>query len=109
MKPVIKLWCLAHDKTEEDYNLLHLMIVRAVVGAKIGVESQDDMVLLLPRDLMQKGLGEEIIIEVDFNDAAHLKAALAVRDEVKRIFPLAYVQTKVIYPDPNGQVWMRYV
>jgi len=106
MKPVIKVWCLPHEQSENDFVRLHRAIVGAVVSSKVnGVNGQDDMVVLMPTDLMKKGLGEEIIVEFDPANHSHakecLKALGAILDAIKRLYPKAYVQGKLLRPDAD--------
>lgn len=107
MKPVIKVWCLPHDQSEEDYIKLHLAIVAAVISSNIGVNSQNDMIFLLPTDLMRKVLGEEILVEFDL---PHYHSECSdvlerVLDVVKGLYPKAYVQGRLLYN--NGHYGCR--
>lgn len=61
---VIKVWCLPRFE-EAQLKQLHRSLVEAVVGIpKFGVKDEKGMVCLFPSDMMQYGLGEEIIVEV---------------------------------------------
>lgn len=62
--PVIKVWCLPNIG-ESRLNVLHQELVRAVKNVPVlGVTSEKDITCLFPADMMQYGLGTEIIIEV---------------------------------------------
>lgn len=61
---IIKVWCLPHLE-EAQLNQLHQSLVGAVVGIpKFGVKDEKGVVCLFPSDMMQYGLGEEVIVEV---------------------------------------------
>lgn len=97
MKPVIKIWCLPHDQTEDDYKKLHQAVVAAVVKANVGIKNQNDMVVLMPKDLMDYGLGEEIIVEIDCVGEDQCGMLSPVLDAVKSLYPKAHVQGKTNY------------
>ena len=62
--PVIKTWCLPKMEEKELHDL-HNALVAAVVSIKeLGYKSEKDMTLLYPSDLMDYGLGTDIVIEV---------------------------------------------
>jgi len=61
--PVNK-WCLP-DIGKSRLNMLHQELVRAVKNVPVlGVTSKKDITCLFPADMMQYGLGTEIIVEV---------------------------------------------
>ena len=61
---VIKVWCLPRLE-EAQLNQLHQSLIGAVVGVpKFGVKDEKGVVCLFPSDMMQYGLGEEVIVEV---------------------------------------------
>lgn len=61
---IIKVWCLP-QVGEEKLREVHQSIVQAVVSIKeLGLTSEKDMTTLFPTDMMQYGLGTEIIVEV---------------------------------------------
>jgi hypothetical protein len=110
MKPVIKVWCLPHDQSEESYVRLQLGIVNVVIACGIGVKDQNDMVVLLPPDLMKKGLGEEIIVEIDVYNQPWRRVSNCIRDFIMTTYPSAYVQVKVTYTaSVGGQVYVYYI
>lgn len=63
--PIIKIWCLPPQQTEQDLNRLHQAIVTAVVGVtELGLKDETEMTCLFVPDLMAYGLGDEIIVEI---------------------------------------------
>ena len=63
--PVIKVWCLPPNQDERKLKLLHERIVKAVVSIKVlGLKNENDMTCLFVPDLMQYGLGTEIVVEI---------------------------------------------
>ncbi|MFH1169945.1 MAG: hypothetical protein V1704_00015 [Candidatus Vogelbacteria bacterium] len=64
--PVIKVWGLPANQSEDNLRILHGSIVAAVVELKeLGLYSENDMTVLFPPDRMSYGLGDEIIVEID--------------------------------------------
>ena len=48
--PVIKVWCLPADLSEERFRELHKTIVAATVSVhELGLRGEDEMVTLFPR------------------------------------------------------------
>ncbi|MFH1178180.1 MAG: hypothetical protein V1711_00430 [bacterium] len=101
-KMVVKVWCLP-KMMEVELNELHKNIVAAVVSVKeFGLGSENDMVCLFPSDMMFKGLGEEIIIEVvspfDYKDERYEineKLTVKLGKVVVTMFPEAFVQCDI--------------
>ena len=47
--PIIKIWCLPSNQTEQDLNRLHQAIVNAVVGVpELGLKDETEMTCLFP-------------------------------------------------------------
>jgi hypothetical protein len=65
--PVIKVWCLSPMRDMEDkLRKLYEAIVAAVVEIpELGLKDGRDMTVLFPSDMMQFGLGKDIVVEVD--------------------------------------------
>jgi len=102
-KMVVKVWCL--PRTEEDkLHALFTNIVDAVVDLKIGIESEKDMVVLFPPDMMTYGLGTEVMVEITNapGDDIPREPARRIGEIVKGAFPDAYVQCSVLR---QGYVW----
>jgi len=102
-KMVIKLWCLPRVD-EDNLHALFTKIVDAVVDLKIGIESEKDMVVLFPSDMMAYGLGTEVIVEITNapGDDIPREPARRIGEIVKGAFPDAYVQCSVLR---QGYVW----
>lgn len=111
--PIIKIWCLPANQTEDDLNKLHMAIVDAVIGvSELGLKDQQDMTCLFPPDLMKYGLGEEIIIEVTglFNkpertDEVRQRLAMNLGEAVHALYPNAKVECTVEIIDPKKGFW----
>lgn len=110
--PVIKVWCLSADQTEDDLRKLHRMVVEAVVSVReLGLKDQNDMTVLFPADMMQYGLGEEIIVEIEMFEkperSPEVKRRLTqnVGMAVKMLYPKAKVESgpvKTFRPEMDG-------
>jgi len=112
--PVVKVWCLPPKQTEDELNNLHKLIVAAVVSVpEIGLESKDDMTCLFIPDLMEYGLGEEIIVEISglsrkFERTREVLQRLAKNtgEAVGKLYPKAKkVECFVTIMDPLGGFW----
>ena len=110
--PVIKVWCLPADQTEDDLRTLHQMIVEAVISVReLGLKDQNDMTVLFPTDMMRYGLGEEIIVEIEMFEKperlSEVKQRLAqnIGMAVKMRYPKAKVESgpvKTFRPEMDG-------
>jgi CRISPR/Cas system-associated endonuclease Cas3-HD len=111
--PVIKVWCLPKGD-EADFNKLHQEIVRAVLSVpELGLRDEKDMTCLFPPDLMQYGLGDEIIVEISAlyekpERTAEVRQCLATRvgEAVKRLYPQALVECSVATVNPAQGYWL---
>ena len=100
--PVLKLWCLPHCD-EKRRRTIHRAVVVAVVSVKeLGLLNQRDMTVLFPPDMMQYGLGTEIVIEVTGlyekrgrNEGTRTRLAAALGKAVLRLFPDALVECNI--------------
>lgn len=103
--PVIKVWCLPADQTEDDLRRLHQNIVAAVVAVpELGLRNENEMTCLFPPDLMQYGLGSEVIVEVtglfekpERTPEVRNRLAQSIGERVKRLYPKAMVEV-FVYP-----------
>ena len=103
--PVIKVWCLPADQTEDDLRLLHQNIVAGVVSVpELGLKDETEMTCLFPPDMMQYGLGSEVIVEVtglfekpERTPAVRNRLAESIGGRVKRLYPKAMVEV-FVYP-----------
>lgn len=110
---VVKVWCLPSDQSEENLNRLHKTIVRAVKYiSQLGVKDENDMACLLPPDLMQYGLGEEIIIEISGlpdvpkeNRKVCRSLAVRVGRNVSVLYPEARINCSARIFDSSEEVW----
>ena len=110
--PIIKVWCLPH-LDEERLRYLYKKIVDAVEGvSELGIKGQSAITVLFPKDSMEFGLGEEIIIEVTglFNKPERTfevrqKLAEELGRAVSETFPRAKTEC-LVYPfDPADGFW----
>ncbi|KKR65633.1 MAG: hypothetical protein UU06_C0014G0011 [Parcubacteria group bacterium GW2011_GWB1_40_5] len=63
--PVVKVWGLPADISEDTLRAIHKSIVAATMSVEeFGVTDEKSMTTLFPKDMMTYGLGTEIIIEV---------------------------------------------
>lgn len=108
--PVIKLWCLPKTE-EENLNRIHQSIVRAVASIEeIGVSDEKDITCLFVPDMMQYGLGTEIIVEVtglfekpERTDEVRQRLAAALGDVIRDYFPNADLAECFVYPFERKQ------
>jgi len=107
--PVIKVWCLPPGQTEDDLNRLYESIVEATVSiSELSLRGGKDITCLFPSDLMQKGLGEEIIIEIRglFKTAdVRQQLAKSVGKSVKGLYPSSRVECFVDTAEPTQGSW----
>ncbi len=101
--PVIKVWCLPTDQSEEVLRQLHYEIVCGVVSVReLGLRDENDMTCLFPPDLMKYGLGQEIIVEVTgLYDKP--ERTLEVRNKLAGRIGTA---VKACYPDAKVEVFI---
>ena len=103
--PVVKVWCLPADLTEDRLREIQRAIVVATVSVPdVGVKDEHSMVVLFPKDMMMYGLGTEIIIEIYgcvFEDkqldtpVRNMLAGLMV-STLKQFFPSAMVECFIL-------------
>ena len=103
--PVIKVWCLPDDQTEDDLRKLHKNIVAGVVSIpELGLKNETQMTCLFPPDMMQYGLGSEVIVEVtglfdkpERTPEVRNLLAKSIGERVKTLYPKAMVEV-FVYP-----------
>lgn len=99
IKPVLKAWCLP-KLPENRLVALHKALVAAVVSVKgLKVKGEQDLVVLFPTDMMQYGLGAEILAEYqhtddELDDELDTLAA-KLGNVLRRDFPKACIQVEV--------------
>ncbi len=112
--PIIKIWCLPPNQTEEKLNKLHNSIVEAVTSIKeLGLKDEKDLTNLFVPDLMQYGLGTEIIIEItglfmkpERTQEVRNRLAEAVGKAVKNLYPETEKVECLIYSfNPADGFW----
>jgi len=103
--PVVKVWCLPADLTEEQLQALHRSIVdEAVSMPEFGIKDEKHITVLFPPDMMKYGLGSEIIIEV-LTGVFH---RLELPDEYKTKFARAMVRAvKRLHPGPMVECFIQ--
>ncbi len=98
-KPVVKVYLLPSEWDEAKLQAFHSALVNAAKTVEdFGIESEEDLITLFPRDQMEKGLGTEILVEVDVPkilDCLDGTLARTIGETVSRFLPKAYVQCKV--------------
>jgi len=62
---VIKVWCLPTLSQEALLSLFKDIVAAVVAIEKLGVKSENEMLVLFPPDTMTYGLGKEVLVEVD--------------------------------------------
>ena len=71
MLDIVRIWCLPKE-AQDTYEVLWQSIVQAMMRHSETlpepIVSQDDMLVLLPSDLMEAGLGEAIWVEAIVRD-----------------------------------------
>jgi hypothetical protein len=64
LKPVIKVWCLPDNLSQERLENLMRKVLRMMSSAPAtNIKEENDFLILFPRDMMTFGLGSEILIE----------------------------------------------
>ncbi len=103
-KPVIKVYLLPDEWGDPEYEVLVSNLVGALSEIEdLGVEGDDDVIIIFPKDGMLQGLGEYIHCEVDvprwqhMSDGLQTRLAQAVNGVLQAHFDQAYIQCKV-YP-----------
>jgi len=112
--PVIKVWCLPADFSEDQLRQLHQAIVQAVISVKeLGLKGEEDMVTLFPKDMMAYGLGTEIVIEVtelwkkpERTDEVRARLARDLGGTLKVVFPEARVMCYITPFDHLQGFWV---
>lgn len=111
--PIVKVWCLPANESEEKRQFLYRVILNAIMSIeKLGLKSEKDVTCLFPSDLMAYGLGSEIIIEIGGlfpspERTLEVRQYLAgkVGGRVKELYPGAKVECFVSTFDPAQGFW----
>jgi hypothetical protein len=110
--PVIKIWCLP-ECAEEKLTQIFKSIVSAVEGVpELGLKGERSMTVLFPKDMMEYGLGTEIIIEVtglvdkpERTREVRNRLAEQLGQVIKSNFPKAMVECYVYPFNPSLGFW----
>lgn len=111
--PIIQVWCLP-EKNENVLRHIHRQIVRAVTSIpELGIKSELDMTVLFPSDLMQYGLGTDIIIMIfglfdkpERTEEVRRRLARRVGQAISIQYPEAKVECLLAPPfDSKGAFW----
>lgn len=109
--PVIKTWCLPQLEQEELERLYEDMSEVVVGTTEFGLSDPGDVTFLFPTDMMNKGLGEEIIVEMFFFERpARTKEVLervaqGLGEILQRRFPDALVEVFMLRFDSEAEPW----
>jgi len=101
-QPVIKVYLLPAEWGEEELErCFYALLAGAQTVASLRVQTEDDFIVVFPKDAMLKGLGTEILIEVDVPapwaptyDAEDEIASMTF-EVMRRLLPGAHIQCKV--------------
>lgn len=110
--PVIKVWCLPKS-TEDKLKQVFSSIVGSIESIpELGLKGQRSMTVLFPTDMMEYGLGTDIIIEVtgllekpERTEEVRNRLAECLGKSVKEHFPKAKVECFVFPFNPNQGFW----
>jgi len=109
IKPTVKIWCLLHDHPEPWLVNLQETIVKQVVElANAGIHNENDMTVLFPPDLMKKGLGQEIVVEIDSVHEDQIQMTEVILKVVKSFNRNAFVQVTFTYTGERGILYRHY-
>lgn len=112
--PIIKIWCLPPNQSEDALNKLHNAIVNAVTSIKeLGLKDEKDLTNLFVPDLMSYGLGTEIIVEItglfikpERTTQVRSRLAEAVGKVVQDLYPKTEKVECLVYPfNPAEGFW----
>lgn len=110
--PVIRVSCLP-QMPEDDLSKLYEDIVAAVLSIEeLGLKDESEITCLFPSDMMDVGLGDEVIIEVIglFDKPQRTKAvrqelAEALGKAVDMMFPAARIECFIFPFSPAQGFW----
>ncbi len=108
---VIKVWCLPRE-TEEELRRLHREIAGAVIEdvPELSLKTENDMTVLFPADMMEYGLGTEVVVEVSglsskFAPSVRNRLAEVLGRALKAQYPGAKVMCYVTVFEPWQGFW----
>ena len=109
--PVVRVSCLPWNLTEDNLRDIHRSIVAGAVSVpEVGVKDEKTMTVLFPPDMMEYGLGSEIIVEVisgtfgekNLEDDVLKRFSNAMVLAVKKFHPQAMVECFILASRING-------
>lgn len=111
--PIIKVWCLPANESEEKRQFLYRAILNAIMGIEqVRLKSEKDITCLFPPDLMAYGQGEEIIVEIgglfpssERTPEVRQYLAAKVGGMVKELYPGSKVECFVSTFEPSQGFW----
>lgn len=110
--PVIKIWCLPKNIPEERLKTLRNAIVASVESiAELGLAGKNAVTVLFPKDLMEYGLGEEIIAEVvifikpERTDEVRARLAENIGQILHGYFPCAMIECFIHPHERSAGFW----
>lgn len=101
-KPIVKVYLLPGEWTEQELqHCFNCLLEGAKSLSALKVVTENDFIVLFPKDAMEKGLGTEIVIEAHI--PKHLMLTWELEDDIARKFyavmqgllPAAHVQCNV--------------
>jgi len=73
MRHTVKVYCLPASLSEVRLREIHRGIVNAMIDTReLQVRGEEDFITLFIPDMMQYGLGSEILVEIDLNNDPEL-------------------------------------
>lgn len=99
-KPIVKVYLLPAEWREEQFQKCFNTLLEGARSLWSEVKSENDLIVLFPKDAMAMGLGTEVVIEVDVPAPLHPRngedvIARAFFEAVRKLLPEAHVQCKV--------------
>lgn len=110
----IKTWCLDPKTPQDVLRAIHQGFVSAVVSFEalrvVGLKDEDSMLVLFPPDLMEYGVGTEILVEAtDLDESVDLKVrndlAAKLGMVINTYFSEAKISCKVRPRDRQDGTW----
>jgi len=111
MRPIVKMFCLPADLSEERLKELHHNIVAIMMGLVEGVRSEDDLLVLFIPDMMKYGLGKDILVEIvlpigsSFSPLLPRSVSRNITNTLIDMFPTANVNCLIGFSDASDGFW----
>jgi len=101
-KPIVKVFLVPGEwKEKQLQDCFDELVAAAKTVPVMRVSSEEDIIVLFPKDLMRKGLGTEVVIEVSLNfypglgDTQKRDVAYAMWRVMQDFLPKAHIQCTV--------------